>query len=118
VNEAERAGRAAPTRFDVVAYATRGHDSEFARKIAPTFEIILVDDGSRSNAWAVVERIAAERPAVRGVFAVRLSRAGAQIKTLAQELAVLRALVYALPEGEGGAPSSARLLDSNQKMTS
>jgi len=36
-----------------------------------TYEVILVDDGSKDNSWEVVEKIAAENPHVKGIKFVR-----------------------------------------------
>lgn len=37
----------------------------------PAFEVILVDDDSRTDTWSVIERIAAEKPWVRGLRLMR-----------------------------------------------
>jgi undecaprenyl-phosphate 4-deoxy-4-formamido-L-arabinose transferase len=40
-------------------------------QISETYEIILVNDGSPDNSWAVIETLAARHPAVRGISLMR-----------------------------------------------
>ncbi len=40
-------------------------------KITPSFEILLIDDGSRDQSWQVIQRLSKGNPSIRGVHLMR-----------------------------------------------
>ena len=52
--------------YNVEPYLQQCLDSVHAQQ-DPSFEVILVDDGSTDKSWSVVKELSAENPAIRGI---------------------------------------------------
>ncbi|OGQ23927.1 MAG: hypothetical protein A2138_19390, partial [Deltaproteobacteria bacterium RBG_16_71_12] len=65
-----------------------------------TFEVIVVDDGSRDGTWSVLERLAADRPS-SSFGAVRLRQRAGKSAALAAGVARCRADIIVTLDGDG-----------------